>query len=299
MSHYLHRLVGILISICIGVSAVSGQTKDSTGTGKQQTPPPQKSKLFSDSSLKTMKNWMYDPAYQYTYRHVFKLNISQLLNSNLSAQYEFTFHKNLGLALGGSYLVPRQIGGFLNILSSRNINGMQFGFVAPTLKAWAITPELRWYPGKHEKIKAPNGFYLAPYFRVARYTIESSFTDTYNGVKSEFGFNASLKCVSGGGMIGAQWLFGKKKNIAFDWWIIGLGFGRMTPYMEAYASNANMSPAQQQELRDEIEQALEGFRFFGFKDPVITIDQNSFSISMPKIPYITPRGMGICLGYSF
>ncbi|MDI9341775.1 MAG: DUF3575 domain-containing protein [Sediminibacterium sp.] len=297
MRYFFYILVYGLMSAGTVLSSLYGQTPDSTR--QQQNTPPKKSKLFSDSSVNEMKNWIYDPAYQYKYRHVFKLNFTQLLNANLSAQYEFTFHKNLSLALGGSYLTPRQIGGFLNTFSTKDINGMQFGFVAPTLKAWAITPELRWYPGKKEKIKAPNGFYLAPYFRVARYALESSFTDTYNGVTSVFGFNASLKCVSGGGMVGAQWLFGKKKNIAFDWWIIGLGFGRMTPYMEAYASDVNMSPAQQQELKDEIEQALTGFRLFGFKDPVITVTNNSFSISMPKIPYVTPRGMGFCLGYSF
>lgn len=86
----------------------------------------------------------------------------------------------------------------------------------------AITPEVRFYLGKKGY---GQGFYLAPFFRSAKYDgkgIGIDFT-LDNGQSATFNMEGNIKTNTYGLLLGAQWKLGK--NFWLDWQILGPNYG--------------------------------------------------------------------------
>lgn len=89
-----------------------------------------------------------------------------------------------------------------------------------------FTPTLRWYL----KGGQGHGFYLEGQYELARlmpadtYTsLEPSFSNRGSG--PELYGRERITAHTFGVALGAQWLFGRKKNIVLDWCILGVGTG--------------------------------------------------------------------------
>jgi hypothetical protein len=228
-------------------------------------------------------------------KQVIKINLSQLALTNISLQYEYAFHKNFSAALGVSYLIPRNIPSQIFTPSS-NATGYQI----PKFGGWSITPEIRIYPGKKVKHKAPHGFYLAPYFRYSKYTASAVYIDsvsvserhTYD-VKADYsGFTAGL-------MIGSQWIIGK--HFSIDWWILGGGVGKAKLKLDAKSTDGslNMTAQDQANLKNDINTNLAELKNFGNGDISIQTTSNSATATVKGLPMTSIRGFGLTIGFAF
>jgi hypothetical protein len=231
-----------------------------------------------------------------TPKQVIKLNLSQLAFTNISMQYEFAFHKNFSAALGGSYLLPRNIPSQFFTPSS---NGS--GYQLPKFGGWAVTPEIRFYPGKKVKHQAPHGFYLAPYFRYSKYSLNSSYVniDSASGSHQNYDVKASYSGFTAGLMIGSQWIIGK--HFSIDWWIIGGGYGKAKFKINAESTDGtlHMSQQEQDDLKRDIQDNIGELGSFGNGEVTVETTHNSATATVTGLPMTSIRGFGLTLGFAF
>ena len=116
---------------------------------------------------------------------------------------------------------------------SRSENTFEFGHNGFSRKAlWELntlrfTPTLRWYLNGGQG----HGFYAEGYYDFIHITPQDQyfrFQTTGQGgslISAETKTRHHLVTHTWGVSIGAQWLFGRKKNIVLDWCIVGVGSG--------------------------------------------------------------------------
>ncbi len=228
-------------------------------------------------------------------KQVIKINLSQLALTNISLQYEYGFHKNFSAALGVSYLMPRNIPSQIFEPSS-NAEGYQI----PKFGGWSITPEIRIYPGKKVKHKAPHGFYLAPYFRYSKYTATAVYIDSVSvSERHTYDVKAAYSGFTAGLMIGSQWIIGK--HFSIDWWIIGGGAGKAKLKLNAKSTDGslNMNAQEQADLKTDINENLTELKSFGNGDVSIETTSNSATATVKGLPMNSLRGFGFTIGFAF
>ncbi len=228
-------------------------------------------------------------------KQVIKINLTQLALTNISMQYEFGFHKNFSAALGASYLINRGIPSqFYTAPSDAS------GYQLPKFGGWSVTPEIRFYPGKKVKHQAPHGFYLAPYFRYSKYSLQSTYIDsTSNGEHRTYDVKASYGGFTAGLMIGSQWIIGK--HFSIDWWILGAGAGKAKFQIESKATDGslNMSQQEQENLKNDITSNISDLGPYGNGQVTVETTSNSAKATVKGIPMTSIRGFGLTLGFVF
>ncbi len=228
---------------------------------------------------------------------VVKMNVSQLLLGTLAFQREYGFHKNMSFALGAHFLLPKKAPKYF---AEEDPTGE--GLRDTKLKGFAITPEFRFYPGAKEEHQAPHGFYLAPYFRYARFTFTSGYHDVYyddvtkKNVEYGYDMKVTYKGNTIGLMIGSQWIIGD--HFSIDWWIIGAGFGKADLEMRADGQGFTLDQDAQDELKKQLEREFAAASFIGSK-PVVETTATSAKVTIPNLPMRSIRAFGLCLGYAF
>lgn len=280
------KKIYLIAAICLGITTIANAETNLNLSSEKLLPSTTKPSSINKTNEGEKK-----------LAHVIKLNASQLALKNISLQYELGFHKNMSFALGYSNLLTRTV-------PDRFIdNEKADGFKKPFLKGFAVTPEFRFYPGKKEEKPAPHGFYLAPYLRYSKYTIGADLVqiDTLQvsplALKTtNYNLSGSLKSTTVGLMMGSQWIIGK--HFSFDWWILGLGFGKSTFALEGTTSGS-LLPAQQEKLKTNITKNIEELPDF-LTGGVIDIEttSNTAKIDINKIPMMSFRGM-LTAGFNF
>lgn len=219
-----------------------------------------------------------------------KMNLTQLAMKNLSFQGEYGFHRKMSVALGFSRLLT-------NTLPASVYSGNEY--MGPlSYKGYAITPEFRFYPGGREDKPAPNGFYIGAYVRYANYKADQSISyyDEDNDKLYTGEAKQTYGGVNGGLMIGRQWIIGK--HFTIDWWIVGAGYGK-AKYTYGWVSRGqNLSPEEQQDVREAAEVVFKDISAFGLNGSVETT-RNSATMNVRGVPMFSLRFMGLCLGYAF
>jgi len=241
-------------------------------------------------------------------KSVIKLNLLPIGLGDYSFQYEYAFHKNMSGALGFS---------FLNLsgkLKSALVDSM--GITNSKVTGWALTPEFRFYPGEKEKHQAPHGFYLAPYFRYAKYNVTGLYpvdlpatagsggtpTTTPSGstVPTE-SFNLNIKSTlttyNLGLMIGYQWIIGG--HFSIDWWMIGAGRGKSKLTYDFNSSELNMSASDQADLKKDMDTNMNSDSFSPFS-PKVTNSTNAHggNVLVEGLPSVSLRS-GLTIGFAF
>jgi hypothetical protein len=224
-----------------------------------------------------------------------KMNLSQIALRNLSFQAEYGFHKKMTVAVGFSYLMKRDLSLLYNVPDSLEKN-----FTVPKLSGFAITPEFRFYPGGDEDKPAPNGFYIGAYLRYAKYKLAQTVSYTDDTQFNPQTYTAEAKQtyggINGGLMIGRQWIIAD--HFTIDWWIIGAGYGKAKYTYEWVAKGANLSEAQQADVKKQADENFDGFSAFGL-DASVQTTSNSAKMTVKGVPMMSLRFMGLCLGYAF
>ena len=212
-----------------------------------------------------------------------KMNILALSLGNISLQYEHTLNTHSSLCLGFSFLPSR---GFPSVAVDKNSS--DYDATAMKLSGWAITPEYRYYFSN----KGPKGFYVAPYFRYASYSLSGfgvNYASVTGGTKDRSAIaEGDITTAVGGLMFGSQWTLGS--NWTLDWWILGAGFGSQKGTFTAYGNFT-------QENQDDIHSSIADVDAPGIDLTVTTTATTvevAYKSSLPAL-----RGFGLCLGYRF
>ena len=250
------------------------------------------SNIFKTNASPVEKKKMYANVNGVT-NAVIKLNLSQIAIKNLSFQAEYGFHNKMSAAVGVSFLMNRSMGNLYNTSDEYEDN-----FSVPTLKGFALTPEFRFYPGGNEEKPAPRGFYIAAYGRYAKYKIsqEVSYQETPSSTRYSATASQTYAGMTGGLMIGNQWIIGD--HFSIDFWIIGGGYGKAKYTYSWVAPAANLNAKQQQDVKDQANENFDGFSAFGL-DAEVETTKNSATMTVKGVPMISLRGMGLCFGFCF
>jgi hypothetical protein len=150
----------------------------------------------------------------------------------------------------------------------------------------AITPEVRFYLGKGNG----RGFYIAPFYRYARYKTNTlPFDYEGAGTSGTINLSGTLTSNTGGLMFGSQWLIGRR--VVLDWWIFGPQYGSGKGYFEGTSSQ----PLTQQE-QDDLRQTLNDIDI-PLTDKAVNVTANGASMKLSG-PWAGIRS-GISLGVRF
>lgn len=152
----------------------------------------------------------------------------------------------------------------------------------------AITPEIRFYLGKKG---FGQGFYLAPFYRSAKYGGRGLGIDFTldNGQTATFNMEGNIKTNTFGLLLGAQWKLGK--HFWIDWQILGPNYGRASGSIIGN-STASLSATEQNSLLNALNDID-----IPFTNETVTVTANQASLSL-KGPWAGLR-TGFSLGFSF
>ena len=180
-------------------------------------------------------------------KNLIKVNLTSLPLNNYNGQLERVLGKKISIAVSYRYMPLGNVPLRNNIVTiAQGDANMQKTFDDLLVSNIALTPELRWYPGKKGYGK---GFYIAPFIRFANFHgegIKIEFTPV-NGVKDNIALSGDVKSTTYGLMLGAQWFLGKR--VCLDWQIIGPHYGKGNGTLSGISS-FTLSAAEQGAIRD-------------------------------------------------
>ena len=209
------------------------------------------------------------------------LKVERILTNGLSAQL-------------GVFTAPQTSGGQQYGAFSEATSGMHnivLDFYQP--KYVAVVPQVRWYLNEG----LGYGFYMQAYYHyqhsqftdqkitTSRCIIGSDVPQTivYDGQSTKHGFGLG---------IGAQWLFGRRKNVVLDWYIAGIGRGFVRGQLTGSYTTTFDRQTFTEHIRRHLPNEGEGTEFtFDATQPKVTISKIKYQ------SYIFDTGLSI--GFRF
>ena len=239
---------------------------------------------FSVSILSAQKEKPAEPTEPANKKNIIKLNLFALGLKNISVQYERVLSKRFSFAAGVRFMSKGDIPlkSTFQDLTDNPDTKKQIENI--TIGNTAFTPELRWYVGKKG---APQGFYIAPYARIAPYTASLPFLFDDGTVQKEINLAGDLNTFTGGILFGAQWKLGK--SLMLDWWILGPNYGSSKGDI---AGEKSLTASEQTALRNELANLD-----IPLTNITYTVDRNGATLNF-KGPWAGVRS-GLCLGFRF
>ncbi|MEO7309334.1 MAG: DUF3575 domain-containing protein [Chitinophagaceae bacterium] len=184
-------------------------------------------------------------------RNLFKINLAAIPLKNYSFQYERVLTKAMSLAVGYNNMPKGPIPLKTTFKKAVANEDPQLTKIIDNLETanWAITPELRFYLSKKGYGR---GFYLAPFYRHASFTVNNLLIDYENNasVKNTITLSGNLTSNTGGLQIGTQTSLGK--HFGLDFWLLGAHYGTAKGTFSGI-SNKPLTPDEQTDLRNKID----------------------------------------------
>ena len=190
-------------------------------------------------------------------KSILKANLTGLALRNYGFYAERILNKRISLVLGVNKMPEGTIPYLNKFIDPESFDDIE-GISDIRISSFSIAPEMRFYLSRSGFGK---GFYVAPYYKfehfgASNYHIE--FIDE-NNINQEIKLNGNLNTHSFGAAIGAQWLLGKRKNIALDWLIIGAHYGGNKGHFDGESTYV-LSENDQIEAKKIIEDNLNGVK---------------------------------------
>ncbi len=223
-------------------------------------------------------------------KNIIKVNLPSIALKHYLLQYERVMNNRQSFAIGIGFSPSVDLPFKSTLLDEFSENeDAKRAIESTTFNKITVTPEYRFYLGKKG---APAGFYVAPFVRYTTMSISQDYTFTpSSGIEHTAHLTGKFSGIGGGVMIGAQWLLGK--NVTLDWWIAGPFFGAMNADFHAVDDMSDMSQADKEDLKDDIESV---------KIPLwkteATIGDNTIDAKLTG-PFYGVRGLGLSLGFRF
>lgn len=209
-----------------------------------------------------------------------------LIGFSINGQYERILSKRISVAL--SYkLLPNGKFLFRGLIPTTDPQARE-SLDNLMVSNSAITPEVRFYLGKKGY---GQGFYIAPFFRSAKFGGKGLGIDFTldSGQPATFNMEGSIKSNTFGFLLGAQWKLGK--NFWLDWQILGPHYGSAKGTITG-TSNVSLSPTE----RTSLENALKDVSI-PFINQNVTVSPNKAIVDL-KGPWAGLR-TAISLGIDF
>ena len=181
-------------------------------------------------------------------KYLIKLNLLALPLNNFSFQAERAIGNKIAVGLGFRFMPKSELP-----LKSQIENLIDDPETWDQIKNvrtgnFAITPEVRFYMGKG----VFRGFYVAPFVRFARYTLDLPFNfdvpNSTGGSTAELiPLSGDLNAITGGVLLGAQW---KITNLIYlDWSFFGPQYGGSNG---SISGKRPLTTDEQNALREEL-----------------------------------------------
>ena len=217
-------------------------------------------------------------------KNIVKINLFALALKNIAGQYERAVSKKIAVAATVRFM-PKGSLPFKSIIKNAvnnpetkkqidNINVGNFAFI----------PEVRFYLGRKGVF---NGFYIAPFAGVTRYTADLPYNYDDGGVTKFIPLAGGVTTFTGGFLLGAQWKLGKQ--VYLDWWILGPNYGKSNGKV---SGQKTLTPFEQQSLRDELSKLN-----IPLTKITYAVDGNGATINFNG-PWAGVRS-GLCVGFRF
>lgn len=185
-----------------------------------------------------------------TKMNIVKLNLPALALTNFSFQYERVISKRFSATLGIRFMPNTGLPFKNSFVNATGTTDPDAEALIRSLKVsnFAITPEVRFYVGKKGYGR---GFYLAPYYRFAKFKADQVSINYETGptTTNTIKLKGDVTSNSGGLMFGAQWHLGGA--ITLDWWVLGAHYGKSTGILNGVPSTT-LTATEQQDIRDQI-----------------------------------------------
>lgn len=183
-------------------------------------------------------------------KNIIKLNLMALPLKNFSFQYERVLSKHVSLALGVRTMPSSTLPFQSTFISIADVTDQQTIDNLTKFKTgnFALTPEVRFYLSKKGYGR---GFYIAPYYRYAKFSSEELPVEYTSGnTTATIRLKGDVATHNAGLLFGAQWKLGKA--VSLDWWILGAHYGQSNGTLTGTPSQA-LTQQEQTDLRSEIE----------------------------------------------
>ena len=152
-------------------------------------------------------------------KNMVKWNVLGLTSSTISLQYERLIAPKTSIATNINIMPKRSIPFFGTVEDIVKDKGAIDILKDVKMNAFSFTPEVRFYLGK----EGMRGFYIAPFLRYDRFSIELPVEYIYKEQLESVTINGNVGGFSGGLSFGAQW------RLASQWYLdvtfVGLSYG--------------------------------------------------------------------------
>lgn len=250
-----------------------------------QTEPAVADSSVSTPAVDTSKNIKLKPPSNFI-----KINLTGLILKNYSLQYERVLTKSISLAVAFRTMPVSTIpfkNQIIKIVGTGDPNTKET-IENLRLGNFAITPEIRFYLSKKGYGR---GFYIAPFYRYAKFTV-NNMPFTYENIshdQSKINLSGNFTANTGGILLGVQKAIGK--HICLDWWLLGPHYG---------SGNGNFSGTPNQPLtqeeQDDLRQQLETLDI-PLINKTVNVSANSASMKLDG-PWAGIRS-GLSIGVRF
>lgn len=229
---------------------------------------------------------------------IVKANITSPIFKNYSFAAERILTKGLSLQLGLATM-PK---GSLPLSSTLNkvVNSNDFNFNTFQLGSFYLTPELRWYTGGGYG----HGFYLMAYYRYQSYNLSGydlnlDLHGSNNARRQvDVALSGKLKTHSFGIGFGAQWLFGRNKNIVLDWNILGAHYGSGKLDLNGNIVQGGLTAEEITSLRQELSSSVSDLPAISISEQDVTVDQQQVALKNVSTPWAFFRS-SLSIGFRF
>lgn len=222
-------------------------------------------------------------------KSILKLNLPALAVNTYQLQSEYLLHRKFSLVLSVRYMpigkIPyaRQLTSLIDEVSEADL-------MNASLDNYAVSPEVRYYLGRKGKGR---GFYVAPFFRIARYrgsyadlSIDFELDMDNGSYQREVTIDGKFYSLTGGIYVGKQWRFARKFYL--DWWIVGGSYGRGNGF---FLADIPFDEAEQDLIREDLTVSAE-YPLIRFQPRV-----NASGIYTYVESFWAGIRTGICLGF--
>jgi len=222
--------------------------------------------------------------------HIVKMNVAALVTKTFSFQAERAVGKKISVALAISGMPESKLPftSTFEDLADANDEDTRKAIRDFRISSISVTPEVRFYLGKKGVF---HGFYVAPFGRYAKYSVESPIQVTVAQLNQteRIVFNGDVKTFTGGVMIGAQWQL--SKLVYLDWWILGPNFGSSSGSLTGVRP---LNTLEQAELRNQLDDLLDDVPLV---NPTYVVNDNGANIKV-KGQWAGLRA-GLAVGFRF
>ena len=217
-------------------------------------------------------------------KNMVKINLFALALKNISVQYERAISKKIAVATTVRFM-PKGSLPFKSLIKNvindpeteKQIDNISIG-------NFAVIPEVRFYLSRKGVF---NGFYIAPFTSLARYTTDLPYNYDDGGVTKTIPLEGGVSTFTGGFLLGAQWKLSHRINL--DWWILGPNYGTSKGKV---SGQKTLTIFEQQALRDALNNLdipLTKITYY--------VDGNGATINFNG-PWAGVRS-GVCIGFNF